>query len=288
LLKKMDDNDVYSQKFGGTAYYYVINVMLVLYAIGFVASLVLIQNAHVMHTHHKGNVNGPLYSNRFNSMFWVALVLCVCRLWTFLVVNSMILYRKTQCCGNSSGVSGGGCTIFWSLLLVVCVVADYLVLAILGAHYRNCNGFDQLDNPCNDYQWCCVEAVYVIGSNLCCNTCTPFIPASALKPNPDFLWLFWTTVAFCVFDLVFLLMPLGMWLTSSTAAAAAAAGGENDDFLDTKQPPPEAAAARLVKSRQTTAAAVGTRLRQTPLLFAAGGGGGSGNGGEDEKMTKQP
>jgi hypothetical protein len=269
------DDDAYSSKStdgGGGVYYYVINVMLVLYAIGFVASLVLIQNAHVVHTHHKGNVNGPLYSNRFTSMFWLALVLCVCRLWTFLVVNSMILYRRTQCCPNASGV-GNGCTIFWSMLLVLCVVADYLVLAILGAYYRNCSGVEQLDNPCNDYQWCCVEAVYVIGSNLCGNTCTPFIPASALKPNPDFLWLFRTTVAFCAFDLVFLLMPLGMWLTANPSPPAA---NGDDDFLDTKLPPPEAAAT-LVKGRLS----VGARLRQTPLLFAAAGG-------EDEKMTKQP
>jgi hypothetical protein len=276
-------DDIYSSKDtpngGGYYYYYVINVMLLLYALGFIASLVLVQNAHVIHTHHKGNVNGPLYSNRFTSMFWVALVLCVCRLWTFLVVNSMILYRKTRCCG------GYGCTIFWSILLVLCVAADYLALAILGNYYRNCNGFEQLDNPCNDYKWCCVEAIYAIGTNLCGNTCTPFIPIGALKPNPDFLWLFWTTVVFCVLDLVFLLMPLGMWLAASPVAAASGAdSGGDEDFLDTKQPPPEVAA-KLVKSRQPTA--VGTRLRQTPLLFAAAGGGG-GSGGEDEKMTKQP
>lgn len=194
-------------------WYYVIQVMLAIYGLGYVATLVLIQNAIVPHTYFKANNNGVLYSLRYVSLYWYSLLFCAMRLFTFLVICQMLLYRKTNCCGTK----GTGCSIFWMILLAGLTVVEVINLTILGGYYSKCNGLGQVDNPCNDLLWCCANEIFTQSGNLCSNTapCTPAVALEQLKPNIDFVWLFSTTVAFTGFDIFFLLLPIGLWLTKS-------------------------------------------------------------------------
>lgn len=220
-------------------WYYVIQIMLALYGLGYIATLVLIQNAIVPHTYFKANNNGVLYSLRYTSLYWYSLLFCAMRLFTFLVICQMLLYRKTTCCGSK----GTGCSIFWMILLTGLTIVEVMNLTILGGYYSSCNGLGQVDNPCNDLLWCCAPEIYTQSGNLCSNTaaCTPTIALTQLKPNVDFVWLFSTTVAFTGFDIFFLLLPIGLWLTKNGGGD----GGEEEE--DGQDQPPK----RLIPKKMT-------------------------------------
>lgn len=243
----------YTTKLGQDAYdngspiYYILQVLMVMYAAGYIASLVLIQNANVVHTFHKANINGVLYSNRFNSLYWFALMFSALRIFVIIFVCLSILFRKTTCCKCTYSF----CSSMWLFLLVVVIAMDFLVLSILSNHYSKCNGLDQLDNPCNDKKWCCASEIYSNPANLCGNTCAAFIPYSSLVADVDFIWLFSVTVAFCAFDLAFLFIPVGLWLYGGGVENGSVVG---DDVLAESDvqykmpptpPPPQAAGAQI-------------------------------------------
>lgn len=179
--------------------------MLVLYASAYICSLVLIQNANIPYTYTKGSGNyGQLYSERYVTLYWFALMFSAFRLLTFLIVCMLLLFRNTV-----------GCSMFWVLILVVFVAADFFVLAALASNYTKCNAQEQPNNPCNDNRYCCVNAIWMNPLNLCPNTgsCPIVVPSiNALSANVDFVFLFSLTVAFCAFDLVFMFIPIGLWL----------------------------------------------------------------------------
>lgn len=235
----------------GHALYYVLQVLLCTYAAGYFCSLVLIQNAYPTHTYHKNNNNGVLYSTRYTSLYWVALMFSAMRFMVIVFVCMAILFRKTTCCGCKFNC----CTGIWISLLIILVAFDFLTLSILGNHYAKCNGLDQVDNPCNDKKWCCAEEIYNNPANLCSNTCTPFIPYNTLVADVDFIWLFSLTVVFCAFDLVFMLIPIGLWLYGGLQANEEAR--EADDVFVNTPPPPEASAPPL-----KAAIVAATRRRQ--------------------------
>jgi len=239
------ETDTYN---GTSVWYWVLHVMLVIYALGYLASLAISLNTVVPHTYFKANQNGVLYSDRYNSAYWLATFFSAFRLFVFLVLCSMILYRNTRCCGRY-----GGCTVFWIVLLVGLVLLELFNFTILTNFFVKCNGVDQVDNPCNDLLWCCVPSVFANPSNLCSNTiaCAPLTGSGAptptsldqLKPNTDFIWMFSVSTVFMVFDAFFLLLPIGLWLVNSASSTFMGGGGGEetcrkdlvvDDFLGTQ------------------------------------------------------
>jgi hypothetical protein len=234
------EQELQQQQQRTSPWYYVIQIMLAIYGLGYVATLVLIQNAIVPHTYFKANNNGVLYSLRYVSLYWYSLVFCAMRLFTFLVICQMLLYRKITCCGSK----GTCCSVFWMMLLAGLTVVEIVNLTILGGYYGTCNGIGQVDNPCNDLLWCCASDIYMHSSNLCSNTaaCNPVVTLAQLKPNIDFVWLFSTTVAFTGFDIFFLLLPIGLWMTKTTTQ-------EEED--DEQRLPPPSQPKRLIPKKST-------------------------------------
>lgn len=259
-----------------TAWYYTIHVMLIIYGLGYMASLVLIQNATIENTYFKANNNGVLYSDRFNSLYWIALLFACIRLFIFVSVCSLILYRNSTCCGAKPG----GCSIFWLIILVVLLLADLLGFAILSSFYTRCNQIGQVGNPCNDLKWCCVPTIFSDASSLCSITapCASAVTFSDLQSNMDFTWLYAASTAFVAFDLFFLLLPVGVWVASYATPTSVVAGGVDsgdceDDLLRCDPEPSFIPVFSKIKRPFTVVAG-----RNTPQMLAASA----------NKMTKQP
>jgi len=204
-------NDVFSKT---QVPYYIFQIMLVLYIIGYLGHLVLIQNATVVHTFNYQNNPGVLYSERANSSWWFALCFSCLRIFLFITVCSLITYRKTQCCCGKPG--NRGCSLFWTFLLAIFLTFDVIVVAILGSFFSGCNVPGNANNPCNDLRYCHVPEVYNNDDSGCTykTTWMPPIMSGDLVQNVDFLWLFSTSVVFLAFDFVFLLLPITLWLNS--------------------------------------------------------------------------
>jgi hypothetical protein len=224
----------------GQPYYYVLHVALIVYALSFVAFLVLIENATVPHTFHHANQHGVLYSERSASRYWFALLVGTMRLWIFLVVCTMLLYRKTYCTSRKTGRRYPCCSVTWSVVLVVLVALELAGLAVLGSYLSHCNGADssQAENPCNDLRRCCANEVWTNPQNACPNTiaCVVVLSLDQLGKNEDFLWLFATTVCFVAFDMLFLFMPLGLWLAPRDGGSGKQKESDDEDVLDPTLP----------------------------------------------------
>jgi len=222
----------------GAPLYYAVQILLLIYAVGYMGSLVLLQNAQVVHTHTKGFDYGPIYSNRFDTLYWFALMFSGMRIFVIIFVCLGILFRKTTCCGCKFNC----CTGIWISLLIIVVMFDFLVLSILSTHYSKCNGLDQIDNPCNDKRWCCVEEVFVNPANKCGAACTPFLSYDTLVADVDFIWIFALTVCFCAFDLVFMLLPIGLWLNGGMQTSLKIVVKDDDIYNALPSAPPAEAA----------------------------------------------
>lgn len=252
----------------GEPLYYAVQILLGLYAVGYICSLVLLQNAQVPHTFTKGLDYGTLYSLRYVSLYWFALMFSALRIFVIVFVCLGILFRKTTCCGCKFSC----CTGTWLTLLIIVVMFDFLTLSIVATHYSKCNGLDQLDNPCNDKRWCCVEEIYVNPANKCGNTCPSYIPYDTLVADVDFIWLFSLTVVFCAFDLVFMLLPIGMWLNGGlqTSVIREETTVEDQDVMPVQQQ--QLVNSPLLKEQQKQ-----LRMRKKVVVVA-----------DEQKMTKQP
>ncbi len=200
----------------GSALYYALNLVIMTYGVCYFLYLIVLQNANIPHTY---TVNGELYSERFASPYHYALMFTSGRLLIFISVCMMILFRKTRLgCGPRKY---GVCTVFWSLALAVLIVMDVSALCIFGSYLASCNGPHSKSNPGNDARWCAVSVVWNDPSNGCPNT-GPWTGSNAaltlqdLSVNTDFLWLFGSTLLFTAMELVFLILPLALWLRSNT------------------------------------------------------------------------
>lgn len=206
-------NDVFSKT---QAPYYIFQVLLVLYIVGFLGHLVLVQNATVPHTYNYQNNPGVLYSERFSSSYWFALMFSCMRIFLFITVCSLITYRKTQCvCGKPGNK---GCSLFWTFMLVVFITFEVIVVALTGSFFKGCNVPGNANNPCNDLRYCHVPEVYN-NQESGCTYQTPWNPPvmlSELRYNVDYLWLFSSGVVFLAADLVFLLFPVILWINTTS------------------------------------------------------------------------
>jgi hypothetical protein len=204
LFNAETQHDTFEQ---GTPSYYVTNVTLFIYGAAVVASLVLLQNATVLHTNTLGNNYGPLYSDRFVTQWWWALFFNATRIMLFMCVCALLLYRKTS----------RWCNILWLVPITIFVVMDLGAVFMLGGYLGACNGQStgNFNNPCNSYNWCCDVRIYSRPENHCRPT-APCPPGQAqtleqMKPNSDFLWLFAINVISLAFDIYFLVIPALAW-----------------------------------------------------------------------------
>jgi cell division protein FtsB len=191
--------------------YYMTVVLQVLFAAGFIfgVGLVLV-TAQVTHTHfHPGQPNNNLYSERYTSLWWMALYFASMRFLFFLAMQSMFLYRNTVCCGN-----GQGCSIFWMMLLFGLCALDVIALAINSNFLATCNGKNAVGNPCNDPAWCCRPEVHSQSTNRCPNTLTCPGGGPSLQAEKLFLGIFALNVVYVTLELYFILLPLISWFLS--------------------------------------------------------------------------
>jgi hypothetical protein len=219
-------NDIYTKR---RAAYYFFMVLQIIYLAAILANFVLIMNATVKHTHTYENNNGPLYSERYDSMYWFALMFSACRIFLFITLCSVLLYRKTSCC--CGGRNNRYCSNFWIFLLLCFVVIDVFVLATLGSFFSGCNVPGNANNPCNDLRYCHVPEVYN-NPDSGCTYMTAWLPPvtqGELRRDRDFIWMFSVSVAFVAFDCVFLMVPLGMWLNNTTTQAHKKNDDDDDD-----------------------------------------------------------
>lgn len=200
--------DLYEEN---TFIYYFLNITLWLYILGFIAYLVLIINVQVTYTYNKTPGSpGTLFSLRFDSLLWWGLMLGVARMFVPFAVMNMILYRRTY-----------GCSVFWIIFLSVIVLLDIFSFVVLAAQYGSCNHDNQPNNLCNSLLYCCVPQIFMNSNNMCPNAApcpatvdlpNPPSTLADLSPNSDFLWLFWTQFIFILFDLVWIMLIVGLWV----------------------------------------------------------------------------
>lgn len=189
-----EENDYYVVT---SPWYYLLQIGMILYGIGFFGFLVLIQNANVPNTvTAPGLPWGTYYTQMFNSLYWLVLFLSVLRTFMFVIVYMAILWRASF-----------GCSIFWLVLIIIITMADLLVVVGTGNLNGNCNGNGQKFNPCNDPEWCCASEIYTSSINGCANTipCPVGYPRSIseLSSNIDFDWFFALNVLFFVWDVLY-------------------------------------------------------------------------------------
>lgn len=190
------EDDYYSAL---SIWYYVIQVVLIIYGVTFFGFLVLVQNANVPNTVFAANSAwGVYFSLLYNSVYWLMLILSVVRSLMFPVVYFIVMWRKSR-----------ACNIFWFVLIVVITVNDLLVVVGTGHLYGNCNLQGQTYNACNDKRWCCVTAIYSNPENGCVNSiaCPPSFPTQLgeLYADTDFMWFFVLNIVFFLLDVLIML-----------------------------------------------------------------------------------
>lgn len=193
-------------KYDTTGLSYFFDIWVIVYALFYLATLVLVINFSVTHTYFKNLPGGTLYTLRYNSLQWVVAFLGPMRLLFLISVIFLVVFRKI-----------GGCTVFWFVLVVLFWMVDVFVLGGWGIAYANCNKQGAVDNPCNDLLWCCYEPIYSQPGNECLNTvpCTPVV--TSLSPNVDFLWMFRTNLVFVILETIIALGIIYLWASQTGA-----------------------------------------------------------------------
>lgn len=196
-MSNLSFQDAYDR---GGALYYFIQVLKWIYFLGSIAYLVLIMNVTILHTiQNPPSSPGTLISQRYNSFVWVFLMLSVIsHIGMALVIFMFVLWRKDR-----------GCTIFWTILMILFLIISVFVVAMLGSLSGNCNGQNQAGNICNDLRWCCAPEIYTNPANLCQPTgACPATPVTLhdLSSNVDFRWLFAVSIIFMLLNIVLLIV----------------------------------------------------------------------------------
>jgi hypothetical protein len=112
------------------------------------------------------------------------------------------------------------------------VLVDVVVIVGLSEPYGICNAPGAINNPCNDPRWCCVQRIYEEPTNGCLNNyaCTPPVSASDLRPNTDFLWLFWVNFSLLIVDALIALFFAVVF--AYCPAYGSALGSSDNDYDD--------------------------------------------------------
>lgn len=183
-------------------FYWFIWIFIVLYTIGTGIYIgVFIQNFNITYTYfaNPGAPGSELVSLRGSFTDVVVRMSVFGHVLSIMFLMCLIAYRKSF-----------GAQVVWFGLYFLCFL---LVLLNLGAGlsaYTHCNNQNQFGNICNDFKYCCPEEIYSNPANRCPNTmpCDPPLQRSDLKPNRDFLGLFWLNFIL-FFGQVVLMIVLG-------------------------------------------------------------------------------
>lgn len=288
--------------------YYLTGVLQVLFVIAFIWGVgMVIITAYVPHTHFQpGQLTNNLYSERFTSLWWLALFFASMRFFFFLSMQSMFLYRNTLCCGGRYA----GCTIFWMMILFGLCALDTIALVINSNYLATCNGINAVGNPCNDPAWCCRAEVHVNPANHCPNTLTCPGGGPPVEPDKLFVAIFALNVVFVVLELYFILLPMMLWFVAESPQRLAAANQQEEDEDEATAKQEEAQTKQTAEAALLSAELVlpssstimdnggggGVKLRrppQTPMLAAVAAAAASGGPivhvtPFSEKNTKQP
>jgi hypothetical protein len=206
--------DYYTLK---SPWYWVIQAFTITYALSILAYAVLILNTRATDTYFPATLVNSYYTQRYVSVTWYALLFAAAHLLMYPIVMMMITFRRSH-----------GCSVFWfSLIFILLVMSSYTVLT-LARDYKSCNNpsGDQRDNLCNDKRWCCAPEVNSNTANACpfsggvvCPDIPEISSVNDLRPDLDFLWLFWTNFVYWVADTFIVLFFLGMFCVAPFPAA---------------------------------------------------------------------
>lgn len=142
-----------------------------------------------------------------------------------------------------------GCNVIWFIVYIICFLLSLVTLAGLSGAYATCNHQNQFGNVCNDQLYCCPPEIFGNPANRCPNTlpCDPPVQVSELKPNADFLGLYWLHFILLVMQGFFI--GLVIWVRKEPAEPA-----EPEQQEKLEYPPP-------VKTGKKIKASHGLRLR---------------------------
>lgn len=186
---------------GSAGWYWATQVILTLYGAGAIAYTVLVQNNSVTNTFFHALPFGTYYTLQYTSFLWIAYMLGTMRLLMYIILSLAILYRRSRACGS-----------FWYVFVALIALADMITIVGLSPQYTNCNLPGQPDNPCNDVNYCCAPDVFNNAASLCLFTglCSGVTNPISLRPNPIFLWTFYSSLAFLIVDLYFVFFLAGI------------------------------------------------------------------------------
>lgn len=146
-------------------------------------------------------------------------------IFTLVIICSWIMFRTNF-----------GCNILWVIFYAIAVLMTLLGILGLGRMYSECNGQFQYGNLCNDQRWCCATEIYSKPLNGCPNTlpCAVPVPVEDLKPNQDFLGLFWLNVCLFAFQCAMIILFSVYWTLSKPEKEEE----DESDFAEIPSAPP--------------------------------------------------
>jgi hypothetical protein len=203
-------------------WYYVLQISVLVYAAGLVANLVLVMNTSVIDTIFRTLPGGTPYSLKWHTFQWFIFMIANMKYFMPILMNQMILYRKSR-----------GCSILWFVFLFIIVMFDLFVVLGLLRFYSACNGQGQPDNPCNSLIYCCAQDIYTISTNACPNSSPcpdyPGLTRDQLGANVDFKWYLAVSIVFLAFDLIFVGFFGGVFYISPLARVKGKNNEEEDN-----------------------------------------------------------
>lgn len=197
-----------------------------LYKLCVIACLVLLLNATVTHTYTRGNVFGTLFSLRYNSLQWFALFCFAMRIWTPIVIDDFVQYRRVF-----------GYRFFFLCFYYLLLCFAFANLAIYWGFYSSANGLTSYNNPANDKRLCCDARIYTNPDFGCANTAPCPFPPDSYGVDADFLWMLSIVTVFAFVDFVMgMVMTFEMIRRPPKAADSEGAGeDEMDDAITMEQ-----------------------------------------------------
>jgi hypothetical protein len=188
------------------AWYWVIQVIWVIYMMGIPCYIVLILNTEVVDTLFRIDLPyGTYFSMRYTSFWWVVMFMSGFKLFTAIIWPLATLFRLSK-----------GCSIMWLVFMFLFFSSGVFVFIGQSVIFGKCNQNGQVDNPCNSRTWCCVPEIYMNAENLCNQgpypcpcpdditnvlNC-PVYPTSIsqLNPDVDFLWIYFVNLFYTIVD----------------------------------------------------------------------------------------
>jgi hypothetical protein len=221
-----------------SGWYYAFQITLGIYAVASFPYLVLMENNTTVDTWFNTLPGGTYFTLRYVSLSWTLNMLGAFRFFMYPSVSFALLFRRSR-----------GCSVFWFVITLLMAGVDLFVFMGLSQLYGSCNQVRY--NPCNDLNWCCVPEIFMSSVNGCLNSVTCSGPGvypttrAQLGINADFLWMYFVTLGFVLFDLFFVFALAAksfVWATNRKVVRVPPPPAKDDDTLlapvANRAPPP--------------------------------------------------